>query len=169
MITDNAFAPTEVASENSFAQFNPFESATPSALKEMPSYISDNASRLSDSLTPQMRLFDTSQSEPFGITDENGQVIATADDPSNGYYTIARGGSCSAGNCSDNGDGSEYDPGDGGDGGDCGPGDGGSCDDGGCSGGGGGLLRGLLGRFGRIGLLGRLFGGGGMGFGRFLR
>ena len=165
MITDNAFSPSEVATENSFAQinFNAFESAAPSALKEMPSYVSD------DSIAPQMRLFDSNQTEPFGITDANGQVIASQSQNGD-IYDIARGAqvysSCQTGNCSDGGDGSDYEPGDGGD---CGPGGDGGCDDGGCSGGGGGILRGLLGRFGRVGLLGRLFGGGGMGFGRFLR
>jgi hypothetical protein len=207
MTTDNQFIATEAVTQNAFAQFNAFESAVPSALKETPYYAPETFTPVSEKFAPQVGLYDSAQSKPFEITDDQGRVIATASDPRNNVVDIARGGTCDVGQCdvdaspaevvsscsggtcpcseyrvrgwnrgpargqvaqssySDCDDGScddgDEDPGD------CGPG--GCDDDGGDCGPGGGLLRGLLARFGRGGLFGRLMGGGGGLFGRMFR
>ena len=188
MTTDNIFqAAPETAT---FAQFNAFESAVPSALKEFPTIVSDSRPTVNDGVT----LYDPGQSQPFEITDEQGRVIASAPDTRDNLSEIANScndsdidsgaiNGCSNCGCNEyvargwnrnargiqNQQYSSCDDGSCDDGDDYDPGDGGDCgpDDGGCDGGGSGLLRGLLGRFGRGGLLGRFLGGGM--FGRFLR
>jgi len=161
----------EVARDNSFSQFNAFESAAPAALKETPIYMPETQF---DTTTSQgLARFEPSPNQAFEITDGD-QVVASSCPggcPCQEYAvrgwnrnTNSQGGGgysdCDDGSCDD---GSDYDPS-----GDCD--DGGGCDDGSCDdGGGGGLLRGLLGRFGRLGMLGRMFGGGGFGFARGFR
>ena len=164
----NPFNEAGIGAENSYAQFNALESAAPSALSEFPQLVLDSRSTTSDALTQ----FDSNQSQPFEITNGDGQVLASSCPqggcPCSEYAVRGWNRNAAARNNYAGDDGS----GDDAPGGDCGPGDGGGCDsgDGGCdSGGGGGLLRGLLGRFGRGGLLGRLFGGGGLGLARAFR
>lgn len=162
----NPFSQAEVATENSFSQFNAFESAAPSALKEFPMIAPETRPTTSEALTQ----YDSTQNQPFEITDGD-QVVASSCSTGgcscseyvargwnrnasarNSYssYSSSDSGSCDS-NDSDNSSG------------DCGPGDGGGCSSG------GGPMRGMLGRFGRGGLLGRLFGGGGLGLLRAFR
>lgn len=197
MTTENLF---EAAPYTSFTQFNAFESAIQNSLKEFPTIVQDSRPITSDTngislydpgqsqpfeiTDEQGRVIASAPDSRDNIRDitDSGNVISNSDVDGAAEYGCSNCGcneyavrgwnrtamnaavqsqqfsSCDDGSCDD---GDDYDPGD--DGGDCDP------DDGGC-GPGGGLLSGLLGRFGRLGMLGRLFGGGGrMGFGRFLR
>lgn len=161
----NPFIQSEVSAESSFPQFNALESAAPAALKEMPMYLPETQIVNTNALAS----FDADQNQPFEITDGNTVVASSCPGGCNcseyrvsGWNRNARSqnmisSSCDDGSCDD---GEDYNP--------SSDYDDGGCDDGSCDGGGGGLLRGLLSRFGRGGLMG-LFGGGGLGFARAFR
>lgn len=159
----NPFIQSEVGTDSSFAQFNTFESAAKAALNEMPVFLPETQIINSDA----MARFDSDQNQPFEITDGDRVVASSCPGGCNcseytarGWNRNARSQSALASSCDDGScDEGDYDDGGWDDGG---------CDDGSCDDGGGGLLRGLLGRFGRGGLLG-LLGGAGLGLARAFR